>query len=345
MLEGAPTGGQGGSADAAAAKGTALARSAAATTAALSPLQPALRTTDPSRPVKVLLVGDSLAGSLGVGLGREAAEHKIELVNEGIPACSVSLQGEIKVLFYTVPSGGPCGQSGSGSLFATWRQWFDQFYPDVVVYVGRGETYDQELDGQWQNLGEPSFDRYVTSRYRQAIRILGSRGATVVLLTTPYYDSGLQPSGAVARERAGSSADRQRDDLAPWPHRRRPASPSPWVRARRWGTRPGKRRRWEQRRWEQRRWEQRRLGTGSTSTTSTVSSRRGGQYAASEDGVNLRCGDGVHFSASGGMFVGAQLLPDLAALGQAHAAASPGGTWPGGLPPSTPSWYEKLPCP
>ena len=71
----------------------------------------------------------------------------------------------------------------------------------------------------------------------------------------------------------------------------------------------------------------------------------GGQYTASEDGVNLRCNDGVHFSLSGGMFVGAQLLPDLAALGQAHAAASPGGSWPGPLPPSTPSWYEKLPCP
>jgi peptidoglycan/LPS O-acetylase OafA/YrhL len=339
VLEGASTGGQGGSADVA-AKSAALAGSAAATTAALSPLQPALRSADPSRPVKVLLVGDSLAGSLGVGLGREAAEHKIELVNEGIPACSVSLQGEIKVLFYTVPSGGPCGQSGPGSLFATWHRWIDQFNPDVVVYVGRGETYDQELDGQWQNLGEPPFDHYVTSRYRQAVRILGSRGATVVLLTTPYYDSGLSPSGA------------------PWPENApdRVQIDNQTIRAVAASTTTGKA-----------------VAVGSSAAGGNAAGGNaaggsaaggsaaggnkvyvynlnqvvspGGQYAASEDGVNLRCGDGVHFSPSGGMFVGAQLLPDLAALGQAHAAASPGGTWPGGLPPSTPSWYEKLPCP
>ena len=350
VLQGAAAGPGGGSADAA-AKGATL----ATTTAAVSDLEPALATTDPTRPVKVLLVGDSIAGSLGVGLGREAAEHRIELVNEGIPACSMSLTGEIKVLFYTVPSGGPCGQSGSGSLFATWRRWVDHFNPDVVVYVGRGETFDQELGGQWQNLGDSAFDRYVANRFRQGVRILGSRGATVVLLTTPYYDSGLSPSGA------------------PWPENVpvRVQIDNETIRAVAGSTTTG---------------ESVAVGGGADAGIATAGSVAagggadagiatagsaavrtaaagtaggnkiyvydlnqvvdpGGQYAASEDGVNLRCNDGVHFSLSGGMFVGAQLLPDLAALGQAHAAASPGGSWPGPLPPSTPSWYEKLPCP
>jgi hypothetical protein len=70
----------------------------------------------------------------------------------------------------------------------------------------------------------------------------------------------------------------------------------------------------------------------------------GNQYTASIGGVNLRCTDGVHFSRPGGIFVGLQLLPDLASLGQAHKAASPGGAWVGHLPASTPSWYAKLPC-
>jgi len=58
----------------------------------------------------------------------------------------------------------------------------------------------------------------------------------------------------------------------------------------------------------------------------------------------VRCTDGVHFTQSGGIYVGRGLAPELAALGQAHADASPGGGWPGALPPSTPSWFTNLPC-
>ena len=33
----------------------------------------------------------------------------------------------------------------------------------------------------------------------------------------------------------------------------------------------------------------------------------------------MRCTDGVHFTRSGGIYVGQRLAPELAALGQAHA--------------------------
>jgi hypothetical protein len=69
-----------------------------------------------------------------------------------------------------------------------------------------------------------------------------------------------------------------------------------------------------------------------------------GKYDASIGNVNVRCGDGVHFSPSGGIYVGLRLLPDVVALGQSHAASSPGGAWPGTLPPSVPSWFPSLPC-
>ena len=38
----------------------------------------------------------------------------------------------------------------------------------------------------------------------------------------------------------------------------------------------------------------------------------------------MRCNDGVHFTRSGGIFVGLRLAPELAALGQAHASAVAG---------------------
>lgn len=68
------------------------------------------------------------------------------------------------------------------------------------------------------------------------------------------------------------------------------------------------------------------------------------RFSPSVDQINVRCTDGVHFTRSGGIYVGLRLAPELAALGQSHATAAPGGEWPGPLPPSIPSWFSKLPC-
>jgi peptidoglycan/LPS O-acetylase OafA/YrhL len=277
------------------------------TTTTTTPSQSGTGTT---KPIKVLLVGDSIAGSLGVGLAAYQGNDNIQLVNEGIPGCSLSMATEIRVLFYTLPPGAPCHQNNNpDSLFDQWQKWVNAYNPDVVVYVARGETFDNELNGTWQNLGEAAYDKYVENRYRQAVDVLGSRGATVVLMTTPYYDSGTSPSGTIWPEDATN----------------RVVLDNQIIRQ-----------------------------VASSETTdgghqvyvfdlgSLVSP--GNAYTPSVDGVSTRCSDGVHFTVSGGVFVGLQVLPDLAVLGRAHASASPGGSWPGHLPPSTPSWYPKLPC-
>jgi hypothetical protein len=277
------------------------------------PLPPPTGKAD--KPVKVLLVGDSIAGTLGVGLAQyaSAAHVKVEIANEGNPGCSLSMQQQIKTLWYTLAPGAPCSATDPNALFTTWRKWVDAYNPDVVLYLARGETFNQEVNGSWQNLGQASFDSYVANRYREAVSVLGSKGATVVLMTSPYYDSGTSPSGgpwpedAPARVQIDNSTIRQ---------------------------------------------------VASTSTTGSGTSTDGkvyvydlntvvdpgNKYDASIGQVNIRCGDGVHFSASGGIYVGLHLMPDLVALGQDHALASSGGAWPGTMPPSTPSWYPSLPC-
>jgi peptidoglycan/LPS O-acetylase OafA/YrhL len=282
------------------------------TTTTIPPfLSPAVPATTSSKPVKVLLVGDSLAGSLGVGLAEEARPYNVQVVNEGTPACSLSMQTQIRVLFYTVSPNPPCDVDGDpNSLFDTWRAWVDAYNPDVVVYLGRGETFDQEVGGQWQNLGQPGFDEYVANRFRQAIAVLGSKGASVVLMTTPYYDSGVSPSGA------------------PWPEDApaRAALDNATIRAVAATTPSG--------------------GDGSRVFVFDLNAlvSPDGKFSPTVGSVNVRCNDGVHFTRSGGIFVGQQLAPELATLGQAHAAASPGGEWAGPLPPSTPSWFSSLPC-
>jgi hypothetical protein len=244
-------------------------------------------------------------------LAQEARPYNVQIVNEGTPGCSLSMQTQIKVLFYSVAPDAPCDvDKNPNSLLDTWRKWVDAYNPDVVVYLARGETFDQDVGGQWQNIGQAGFDSYLVDRYRQAVSVLGSKGASVVLATTPYYDSGTSPAGT------------------PWPED---------APARVTG-------------------DNATMRQVATTTPSGIDGSRvyvydlnavvstNHAFSPTVDQINVRCTDGVHFTQSGGIFVGRRLAPELAALGQAHAGASPGGGWPGPLPPSTPSWFTNLPC-
>ena len=274
-------------------------------------LTPSPPSSTGTKAVKVLLVGDSVAGTLGVGLAQEAKPYKVQIANEGTPGCSLSMQAQIKVLFYTVSPDAPCDvDSDPTSLLRAWRTWVDAYNPDVVVYVARGETFDQELGGQWQNLGQATFDSYVENRFRQAVAVLGSRGATVVLATTPYYDSGTSPTGTPWPEDNPSRVQIDNDTM------RAVANSTPSAA------------------------EGSRVYVFDLNALVSPDAK----YSPTVGSVNVRCADGVHFTRSGGIFVGVKLAPELAALGQAHASAAPGGAWPGPLPPSTPTWFANLPC-
>jgi peptidoglycan/LPS O-acetylase OafA/YrhL len=278
----------------------------------LSPALPATTaSTSAAKPVKVLLVGDSIAGTLGVGLALQAHQYNVQIANEGTPGCSLAMQGQIKVLFYSVAPDAPCDVGKNpASLFDTWRKWVDAYNPDVVLYLARGETFDQQVGGQWQNIGQAGFDSALVNRYRQAVSVLGSKGASVVLLTTPYYDSGTSPAGT------------------PWPEDAPPRVTADNATMRQVATTTP-------------------AGSdGSRVYVYDLNAQVSPNHAFSPtvDQINVRCTDGVHFTRSGGIYVGQRLAPELAALGRAHAGASPGGGWPGPLPPSTPSWFTNLPC-
>jgi hypothetical protein len=253
-------------------------------------------------PLKVLLVGDSVAGSLGVGLAAEAPAYGVQLVNEGTPGCALSTQSSIKVLWYSVPASPPCA---GGKLLGTWRNWVDAYNPDVVVYLARGDLFDQQVGTKWTNVLDPSFDQYLRRRFESADRVLGARGAAVVLMTTPVYDSGEQGSGQ------------------PWPEDDPPRTASdnavilsaarnlkPHVVA---------------------------FPLGSMLTP-------GNAYRDVVDGVTTRCVDGVHFTAAAGEWLAPRLFPQLVRLGAQHRSLSPAGEWPGPVPASTPGWWSKLSC-
>jgi peptidoglycan/LPS O-acetylase OafA/YrhL len=259
----------------------------------------------PDRPVRILLVGDSMAGSLGVGMSLVAGRFDAEVANEGSPGCSLGEASMIKVLWYTVPPSGLCDAADPAHLLTVYRSLVGEFDPDVVVYLARADTLDTLFNGSWVHVGDRSFDRWEEARFEQAVSVLGSTGARVVMLTSPYYDSGEQPDGD------------------PWPENdpARVTSDNQLLRQ-----------------------AARSDPTGSSVIDLGKLVSPSNQFSTQVDGVTLRCSDGVHFTVPGGEWVGEQLLPGLVQLGRSHADAPAQRARPALAPQKTPGWYSSLPC-
>jgi peptidoglycan/LPS O-acetylase OafA/YrhL len=256
--------------------------------------------------VRVLLVGDSMAGSLGATLATEAPRYGIQLVNEGHPGCAVTTDSEFRFLLYRNPPGPPCKEGDPSALLDLWRQYVKQYRPQVVVYLARTDLFDQDYRGSWTSIGSPSFDRFFVSQLTTGVHILSSGGAHVVLATSPYYDSTIDSaSPPVPEDTPGRVSDYNR-------LLRQVASAS--------------------------------RGTSIYPLARLIDPQH--TYAGTVDGVAMRCSDGVHFSVTAGKVIAPGLLPDLARLGrhtQLASSVAPRATALT-LPASVPSWYDKLQC-
>ncbi len=258
-----------------------------------------------SRPVRILLVGDSMAGSLGVGLTAVAPRYGAEILNEGAPGCSLAEAEQVRVLWYVDPPGTPCLADNPSGVIDTYQSLVRQFDPDVVVYLARSDTLDTQLDGVWQHLGQSTFDFWAEARYDEAITALSSRGAHVVLLTSPYYDSGEAPDGSPWPENDPLRVITDNELLAASAHQD-PRKASVFK-----------------------------LGAMLSP---------GNQFDTSVGGVTARCADGVHMTVPGGELVGARLLPRLVALGRSHAQLHTSQSRPALPVVGQPWWYSDLPC-
>ena len=154
--------------------------------------------------LKVLIVGDSLALTLGVGIASYAASYGIVLGGRSHTGCGVAVA-------VPLDDHGVIGDPfGNCSTWPTW--WADdirELHPQVVGLVtGFWEVVDRNYQGSWQHLGDPAFDAYETAQLERAVAILGSGGATVALFTSPYFRTGEQPNGDPWPQDASARVDR-----------------------------------------------------------------------------------------------------------------------------------------
>jgi lysophospholipase L1-like esterase len=257
-----------------------------------------------TQPVRVLLFGDSVALTLGLGLGeaKEQDKYGYVLSDKGILGCGVVNGPELQLMGQLVATPSACNGSpympGEPLDHQPWPyQWLDAMavtHPNVVVLLaGRWEVADRQFEGGWTNILDPRYAAYVKSQLQEASTLVTSAGAHIVYLTAPCTNEGEQPDGAQ------------------WPEDN-PARLDAYNKL------------------------VREVAASHPKTDSVVdlysAACPGHTFTNTVDGQVIRTTDGVHFTAAGGVLLAPKLMPGIVAAAKAQLAQS-GGV--GANPPST----------
>lgn len=160
-----------------------------APTTALDPTAPT--TTAPPRPVKrVLVVGDSVAWSLEAPL-RRSAPAGVKPTNRGLVGCSI-WKGETVVL-----DGRHTNDHPECDRWPTrWAGLLDQVQPEVALLVLGTSGGDRVLGEEVRNPCDAAFSAAFSDHLGEAIGVLGSRGAMVVVTTVAPLAVDFRPGAA-----------------------------------------------------------------------------------------------------------------------------------------------------
>jgi hypothetical protein len=137
------------------------------------------------RPLTLLLVGDSIALTLGIGLAVDSRQsYGVDVSDHATLGCDLDPGTEIE----TSGQPGPA-TAGCGLWRALWPFLAAGAHAQVVALgLGRWEVSDHLLNGRWVHIGQPVWDDHVKADLREAISIFHTFGARVVLFTMPYVD-------------------------------------------------------------------------------------------------------------------------------------------------------------
>ncbi len=135
-------------------------------------------------PPRILVVGDSVATTLGKGLEQWAKDTGDAIVWPTWRfGCGIMRGGDLLFASGVAPMDPAC------NTWATdWAEDLDRFDPDVVVVLSGVWDLTDRVHPRWDGLrhiGDQEHDRYLIEEYLAAVDLLSSRGATVVWLTAP----------------------------------------------------------------------------------------------------------------------------------------------------------------
>ncbi len=128
---------------------------------------------------RALLIGDSMAKSMSVGLYAQQEELGFAFRDASANGCGV-MPGDA-ALFQ------PVGDSYCSSIRQRWQPHVDLFDPDVVVILTSAwDGVDHQIDGRTVQKGSAEWEEQYAASLRAAVEVLSSQGAKVAIVTAPY---------------------------------------------------------------------------------------------------------------------------------------------------------------
>ena len=132
----------------------------------------------------MLVLGDSVALTLGLGLHETSAANDLVVLNRSNMGCGIIHGGDVWLMGRVSPIRDDCG----GWAFA-WPAAIAEFDPDVaLLLIGAWDAYDRRIDGRWVPFGTPESDALLRADLQAAVDVITSDGTRLALATVPYYD-------------------------------------------------------------------------------------------------------------------------------------------------------------
>jgi peptidoglycan/LPS O-acetylase OafA/YrhL len=137
------------------------------------------------RPLRAMVVGNSVAGNLAVGLKRWGWRNLLKVYDRTEAGCGLSRGGERNLKY------GVFKDSDDEKCIEWTRRWprlIEKIDPDVVlVLTGSQDLSNRKLPGwpDFLDLGDPVFDAWLISEYVTFIDTMSMRGAAIVWANWP----------------------------------------------------------------------------------------------------------------------------------------------------------------
>ena len=154
----------------------------------------ATKTFDTCPPKRVMMIGDSLAFTLGVPMMDNEQSYGVQLANAAKLGCSFTTSGQLDVngTWESTPAGCPTALS----------QWAADEHAlraqEVVVELGYRDEFDWRQNGKVVHLGQRAFDARLQSTINRYVQVLGRGGVKVLFVSVPYVHPPAQSDGAAA---------------------------------------------------------------------------------------------------------------------------------------------------
>jgi peptidoglycan/LPS O-acetylase OafA/YrhL len=140
------------------------------------------KTFETCPPKRVLVIGDSLAFTLGAPMMDDEDRYGVQISNAAQLGCAFSTKGQLDV-----NGSWEDPPAGCDTALAQWAADIKRVHAEeVVVELGYRDEFDWRWDGKTVHLGVPAFDDYVQRQIDHYVQVLSQGGVKVLFLSVPY---------------------------------------------------------------------------------------------------------------------------------------------------------------